>query len=680
LEESNMVSKISALAALAAAWVVVCARVPEARAAGVLRPANAGDAPIEILDHAVRVVTNNGFSRVEVRQTFHNPNPTATDAVYEFPVPPDAALSEMTIELDDRTLRGEVVDEARAQSIYEEETNQGNQAGLAEQNGYQNFVFSVGQIPPHSDATMSFVYYETASVDANVGRFLYPLEYGGTDDGRGFWTGETTSTGNFSFDLELKSAAPITDVRIPGVAGVDVRELGPNHFQLHFDAAPGTLTEDVVAYYRLEERPCGIELVPYRAAGAASGTFMLLVTPGIELAPLEGEGTDFTFVLDYSGSMETKIATLREAIARVLAELGPRDRFRLVVFSDAAHELTPGFLATTPENVALGTSVVNEWAINGGTNLYAGLTLGLTEADPERVASIFLVTDAVTNTGVIAPLEFDALMRESDQRVFGFLMGNSANWPLMEILTEASGGFYAPVSNRDDVLGQVLLAKNKLTHESLHDARLVLDGVDVSDTTDFDVGKVYRGQQLVVFGRYANGGSARLGVNARVRNQARSYAATVTFPEIAEESAEIERLWALEMIHAIERHAMLGMLDATEAAERVRRLGIEYQLVTDQTSMIVLDDAGFEEHGVARRNRDRTAIEDGAGTGTGTGAGTGTGTGTGTPGSSNGTSGGGDGGYGGSSGGGALDPMSVAILAMALAALGGARARRRGAA
>ncbi|HEX6271618.1 MAG TPA: VIT and VWA domain-containing protein, partial [Polyangiaceae bacterium] len=580
---------------------------------------------------------------------------------------------EMTIELDDRILTGEVVDKARAQRIYDEETGQGSQAGLAEQNGYQNFVFSVGQIPPASDATMSFVYYEPASVDANVGRFLYPLEYGGTDDGRGFWTGETTSTGSFSFDLELKSAAPITDVRIPGVAGVDVRELGPNHFQLHFDAAPGTLTEDVVAYYRLEERPCGVELVPYRAAGAASGTFMLLVTPGIELAPLEGEGTDFTFVLDYSGSMETKIATLREAIARVLAELGPRDRFRVVAFADAAHELTPGFLPTTPENVALGATLVESWAISGGTNVYAGLTLGLTEADPERVASIFLVTDAVTNTGVIAPVEFDTLMRESDQRVFGFLMGNSANWPLMEILTEASGGFYAPVSNRDDVLGQVLLAKNKLTHESLHDARLVLDGVEVSDTTDFDIGKVYRGQQLVVFGRYASGGSARLGVNARVRNQSRSYAATVAFPEIAEENAEIERLWALEMIHATERHAMLGMLGATEAAERVRRLGIEYQLVTDQTSMIVLDDAGFEEYGVARRNRDRTAIEDGPGTGTGTGAGTGTGT----PGSSNGSA---SGEYAGSSGGGALDPTSVAILAMALAALGGARARRRGAA
>lgn len=44
-----------------------------------------------------------------MRQTFHNANAKAIDAVYEFPVPPDAALSEMTIESGDHVLHGEVV-------------------------------------------------------------------------------------------------------------------------------------------------------------------------------------------------------------------------------------------------------------------------------------------------------------------------------------------------------------------------------------------------------------------------------------------------------------------------------------------------------------------------------------------------------------------------------------------
>src|SRR5262245_2719704 len=114
-------TKIWALPALAAVMAVVCAGERDAQAAGVLRPKNSTDLPIEVSSHGVRVVVNNGFSRVEVTQTFHNPNAGATDAIYEFPVPPDAALSEMTIEVGDRILHGEVVDKARAQAIYEEE-------------------------------------------------------------------------------------------------------------------------------------------------------------------------------------------------------------------------------------------------------------------------------------------------------------------------------------------------------------------------------------------------------------------------------------------------------------------------------------------------------------------------------------------------------------------------------
>ncbi|HEX6765083.1 MAG TPA: VIT and VWA domain-containing protein, partial [Polyangiaceae bacterium] len=583
-------------------------------------------------------------------------------AVYEFPVPPDAALSEMTIEVGDRALHGEVVDRAAAEAIYEEETAEGNQAGLAEQNGYQNFVFSVGQIPPESDATMTFVYYEPVSIDAGIGRFLYPLEYGGTDDGRDFWTGESTLTARFTFDLELKTAVAIDEVRVPDVPTATIDELDPAHYRIHFEAAPGTLNEDVVAYYRLAEKPCGVNLVSYHAAAGAEGTFMALVTPGIDLMPLD-DGADYVFVLDFSGSMETKLATLKAAMADSLRELSPVDRFRLVGFSDQAFDITHDFMTATPSNVDQAIAMLESVGILGGTNLYAGLTSGLTGNDAERVSSIFLVTDGVANQGVIDPLEFDTLMRESDERVFGFLLGNSANWPLMEILTEASGGFYAPVSNKDDVIGQVLLARNKLTHESLHDATLSLDGVAVTDTTDFDLGKVYRGQQLVIFGRYARGGDARLTLNAKVRNQPRSYAVNVSFPEQADDSPELERLWALEMIHAVERQAMLGMISAPEGAERVRKLGIDYQLVTDQTSMIVLDDATFEEHGVPRTNRARTDAENGA-----------QGTGTSTPGGS-GSYGGGD--YAGGSGGGALDPTSVALLFVSLGALATARPKRR---
>jgi Ca-activated chloride channel homolog len=104
-----------------------------------------------------------------------------------------------------------------------------------------------------------------------------------------------------------------------------------------------------------------------------------------------------------------------------------------------------------------------------------------------------------------------------------------------------------------------------LTHESLHDARLELSGVEVSDTTDFDMGKVYRGQQLVVFGRYAAGGVADVQLHSRLSNRDKTYSARVAFPDVADGNPELERLWALDSIHALQKQALLGLLPQAEA-------------------------------------------------------------------------------------------------------------------
>ncbi|MES1174180.1 MAG: VIT and VWA domain-containing protein [Myxococcales bacterium] len=665
---------------------LVCATTGNANAAGLLRPVNTADTSPQIVEHAVKVVVDNGFARTEVRQVFHNANPSAIDAVYEFPVPPDAALSEMTIESGDQVLHGEVVARDQAQQVYDAENAQGAQAGLATQNGYQNFQFSVANIPAASDATLSFVYYEPVAIDTNVGRFLYPLENGGTD-ASGFWdsANEAPAVGKFSFDWELKSASPVTEVRVPQVPGAVISDLGGGHFTVHFDVAPSALTSDVVVYYKLEpDLPGKVELIPYRAQGEGPGTFMMLVTPGLDLPAIE-HGTDYVYVLDFSGSMESKLETLKGAVAQALSQLGPEDRFRLVGFSDSAFDITPGLLAATPENVAAASTSLRSYNVLGGTNLYAGLTSGTDGHDRERVTSVFLVTDGVANEGIVEPRAFAALERDCDVRVHGFLMGNSANWPLMQVITESSGGFYAPISNRDDLIGQVLLAKSKLTHESLHDARLSLSGVTVTDTTDFDLGKVYRGQQLVVFGRYAAGGEADVQLDTRISNLDKRYSAHVTFPDVAEGSPELERLWALDSIHALQKQALLGLITPAEASARVQKLGVDYQLVTPETSMLVLDDQGFADQGIARNNQARTATEQAAqGSGSSssgnssapittgspstpstpsTGA-----SGSSYPGSSSGSS-------SSSSYGGALDPSSVVLLLASLLGLGARRRR-----
>jgi Ca-activated chloride channel family protein len=219
------------------------------------------------------------------------------------------------------------------------------------------------------------------------------------------------------------------------------------------------------------------------------------------------------------------------------------------------------------------------------------------------------VTDGVANQGVVDPKDFFNLVKQYDVRIFGFVMGNSANWPLMEIIGEATGGFSVGVSNDDDIVGQIMPAKSKIRYESLHDASVRIRGVEVHDTTDQVIGKVYRGQQLVLFGRYAGAGDATVELTARLSGADKTYTTSFRFPEIDTDNPELERLWALNQIEQSKQQYSRGLLPATELEDIERDIGVRYQLVTEETTMIVLSDEAFEHHGIERRNKMRIDAE-----------------------------------------------------------------------
>ena len=584
----------------------------EGTAAGTLTPKGSPHQPIRILDHHVKVTLNNGFAQTEVIQTFFNPNDVDLEAVYCFPVPESASLSEVTLTMGDREIEGEVVERCKAETIYESEKQAGNDAGLASKQGYQAFEFRVHPVRAQDQTRIRLVYYQPIEIDTGVGRYLYPLEEGGTDEvAASFWNPANDQVeGDFSAEFLLKSAWPIDNVRLPGFeAETNIEKLEEGHYRIRLDRSGQPLNRDLVLYYRLADNlPGRVEVIPYKDGESGPGTFMMVVTPGLDLGPIQ-HGADYVYVLDTSGSMSSKIHTLTSGVSQVIGKMSPEDRYRIVTFSSNASDLTRGWVQATPENVERTLREVGNLKTNGGTNIYDGLSMAMNDLDADRATSIVLVTDGVTNTGIVDPAEFHKLSKQHDIRIFGFLMGNSANWPLMRTVCEGSGGFYAAVSNADDILGQIMQAKSKILNECLHDAEFTIKGVKTFNTTGQAPGKIYRGQQLVMFGQYDRGGEAELILKARMTGEDKTYRTTFTLPESDTDNPEIERLWALDQIEQLEFQANAGTLAAGESSQGIRDLGLQYQLVSDETSMLVLADDAFDRHGIERKNRQRVQRE-----------------------------------------------------------------------
>jgi len=228
--------------------------------------------------------------------------------------------------------------------------------------------------------------------------------------------------------------------------------------------------------------------------------------------------------------------------------------------------------------------------------------------DADRPSAIALVTDGVANLGETKKKSFIKLMSDYDVRLFTFMMGNSANVPLLEAMTEVSNGFAVSISNSDDIAGQLQLASAKLTHHAMHGAELSIEGVRVSDVQPERIGSLYRGEQLVLMGHYWGTGTAQVALTAQVDGTLVRYETAFSFPEVSDDTPELERLWAYRTIELLQSELDLFGEDR-DVEGAITDLAIDYGLVTDYTSMIVVRDEIFEYLGIERTNRDRVAAE-----------------------------------------------------------------------
>ena len=606
-----------------AALVSALAWSPSAQTAGLMTPVDTDLPQLEIREHHVNVVIEDGYATTTVEQVFGNPNRSDLEAIYSFPVPEKAAVGEFTFWIDGQPVTGEVLEKEQAREVYEAEKQAGREAAITEQDSYRSFDISVYPVRADQDVRIRLTYIQPVHVDTSIGRYVYPLEDGGVDEQRlSFWTYQEEVRERFSFKLLFRSSWPIDEFRLPKHPQAEIRMLSDQEWEVSIVneaqaaeegastgfAAAHRLDQDIAVYWRQAQGlPGSVELVAYRENPEGRGTFMMTVTPGDDLEPIT-EGRDWVFVLDLSGSMEGKFMSLAEGVNRGLASLNPEDRFRIILFNNRAREITSGFEAATPENVQHYIATLEHQQPRDGTNLYAGLELGLDSLDADRSSALVLVTDGVANVGLTEKKDFLDLVEKQDARLFTFVMGNSANRPLLEGMARVSNGFAMNVSNSDDIAGKLIEATSKLTHQALHDVDIQISGVKVSDLTPEYIGSLYRGQQLIVFGHYWGAGEAGVTIDGKISGRDMTWSTVFEFPENAYLHPEIERLWAYSRIEDLQnRLDYFG--EGADLEQAITDIAVENGLVTDYTSMIVLREERFDELGINRFNRSRIEKE-----------------------------------------------------------------------
>ncbi len=135
-----------------------------------------GPCPLKHTD--VNVEISGFFSRVTLKQTYHNPYKKKIEAVYTFPMSHRAAVDRMTMTVGDRVVVGEVKERERARQIYEAARAQGYVASLLEQQRPNIFTQSIANIEPEAQVIVEISYVEVLQSKDGQYTFDFPMVVG----------------------------------------------------------------------------------------------------------------------------------------------------------------------------------------------------------------------------------------------------------------------------------------------------------------------------------------------------------------------------------------------------------------------------------------------------------------------------------------------------------------------
>lgn len=593
---------------LMAAICLVLTGADRALGAGMLVADGGFGGELEIVEHDVKVIINNGIAVTEVTQVFRNLEKQQVEALYTFPVPKGASVANFSMWINGKEMVGEVVEKERARTIYNSYKERRRDPGLLEQKDYKTFEMRIFPIAAEARQKVRICYYQELDFDHDWATYVYPLA---TAAAKGL---DNRVHGRFSVGIEVKSAIPVTAMESPSHGGDFLMvEHTDTYQEASLENRDGDLARDVVLAYQVERPVTGLDLITSKEKGE-DGYFMLTLTAGQELAKT-GSGADYVFILDISGSMadQGKLDASVNSLAAFIEGLGPEDRFEVITFNRRPNALFGQLVDAGQENMGRAVSFLGSQEAVGGTILQPALATAYKYGNPDRILNTVILSDGMTEQNERRVLMEMIKGRPAHVRVFCIGVGNEINRSLLGQMAEDAGGLAAFISRGDDFKRQAQAFRRKLLHPVATGLAMKISGVEVYDLAPATLPNLYYGMPVKLFGRYRGEGPARLNLSATVNGRKIENDAELAFPAADDANPEIERMWAWHRMEGFKREHELK--NSPRLVEEIIRLGETYSITSEYTSFLVLEnDAEYRRWKIERNNssrikRDRAARE-----------------------------------------------------------------------
>ncbi|MCE2813855.1 MAG: VWA domain-containing protein [Planctomycetaceae bacterium] len=578
-----------------------------ANAGGLLIADGGFGGVLEIKQQDISVVINNGIAVTEINQVFLNTENRIVEALYSFPVPNGASVSNFSMVINGKEMVGEVVEKKRARQIYDSYKSTKRDPGLLEQVNYKTFELRVFPIQPQAEQHIKIVYYQQLDFDHNNATYVYPLA-----TTTKAVINEKTS-GRFSMTMDIKSQIPITKVYSPSHSqDFVINAHNDNYSRANMEITAGDLSRDVVIAFDTERPHTGVDLIANKQADE-DGYFMLTMTAGKELEEY-GAGMDYVFVVDISGSMadQGKLRLATSVVDAFVDELGVEDRFEIIAFNNAPNLHFQSLQSAIDDNKKSAAEFLKDQRAVGGTVLRPAITTAYKYKDADRPLNVVVLSDGMTQQNEQSELIGLIGNAPSSTRVFCVGIGNEVNRPLLKQLSERAGGLAAFVSLQDDFKRQSQAFRRKLMRPVATNVRIKLNGVETYDVLPEVLPDLFYGAPLRMIGRYKQGGVSQVSVSGEVMGKPFEQKIDINLPKSSDDNPEIERMWAYCRVEQLMSQMRERGASPEKEAEIVR-LCEGFSIASEYASFIVLEnDSEYQRWSIQRRNATRVRRDDAA--------------------------------------------------------------------
>ncbi|MBI4675753.1 MAG: VWA domain-containing protein [Chloroflexi bacterium] len=545
-----------------------------------IRPPDTGMCPayLSVKNHNVTVTIDNQVAQTHIDQTFVNDSDYQLEGTYIFPLPEDATISDFAMYVDGKRLEGKVLDRNQARQIYEDIVRRQRDPALLEYMGRGAFQARIFPIPPHTEKRVEISYSQILQADNGLVKYVYPLS---TEKF------SPQPVGNVSINIDLKSPQALKAIYSP-THNVSVARDGDYKAKIGYEASNVKPDRDFVLYYSVSSDEIGATLLTYKPDANGDGFFVLLVTPQVQVEQQKVVAKDVILVLDTSGSMSgEKIVQARNALKYVLGQLRSEDRFNVVTFSTAIVTYANSLRPASESGEAI--RFVERINASGSTDINRALLTAMASADKERPTLVIFLTDGlptVGETNVERILENVKRETSSNVRLFNFGMGDDVNTLLLDALSEKHRGTSAYVRPGENIEETVSAFYAKVSTPVLSDLKIDFGGIATYDVYPYPLPDLFAGTQLVIAGRYRQGGATTITLSGNLNNQAQKFAfEDLNFKRDSGDSF-IAPLWATRKIgYLIAEIRLHG--ENKEAVDEIVSLAIRYGIVTPYTSFLI---------------------------------------------------------------------------------------------